>query len=255
MRIGIVTGASSGMGREFVKQIGKAYPVLDEIWVLARRASRLEELKKESKLPIRSIAVDLMEESGIDCLRYLLEKEKPSIKFLVNGAGFGKIGNFRQISYEDNSNMINLNCRALTEVTYCCLPFMERKSHIVQVASSAAFVPQPGFAVYAASKSYVLSFSRALNQELKARKISVTAVCPGPVDTEFFQVAEQEGKAAYFKKLVMVSPEQVVRKAIWDAVNNREKSVYGVIIKSVDVGAKVIPHKLLFPVMRKFFKQ
>lgn len=147
--------------------------------------------------------------------------------------------------------MVQVNCTALTAVTTMVLPFMPQNSRILQFASSAAFLPQPGFAVYAASKAYVLSYSRALNRELKSRKIFVTAVCPGPVRTEFFDIAQTTGEIPLYKKLVMADPGKVVAKAIRDSIAGREVSVYGIWMKAFWVLAKVFPHSLILDIMEK----
>ncbi len=146
--------------------------------------------------------------------------------------------------------MIDVNCKALTRMTYLCIPYMQKNSRIIQLASSAAFLPQPNFAVYAATKSYVHSFSRALNQELRSKEIYVTAVCPGPVDTPFFDIAEKTGSTLAVKKLTLVRADQVVERAIADSYHRHEKSVYSAWIKSFDIAAKVIPHSVLMKVMR-----
>ena len=170
---------------------------------------------------------------------------------LANAAGFGKIGNVCDLPEKDQTGMVQVNCTALTAVTTMVLPFMPQNSRILQFASSAAFLPQPGFAVYAASKAYVLSYSRALNRELKSRKIFVTAVCPGPVRTEFFDIAQTTGEIPLYKKLVMADPGKVVAKAIRDSIAGREVSVYGIWMKVFWVLAKVFPHSLILDIMEK----
>ena len=147
--------------------------------------------------------------------------------------------------------MVLVNCTALTAVTTMVLPFMPQNSRILQFASSAAFLPQPGFAVYAATKAYVLSYSRALNRELKSRKIFVTAICPGPVRTEFFDIAQTTGEIPLYKKVVMADPGKVVVKAVRDSIAGREVSVYGVWMKTFWVLAKVFPHSLILDIMEK----
>lgn len=186
MKIAIITGASSGMGREFAKQIEFLYKDLDEIWVIARRKERLEELKSHIKTKTRIFEGDLLEKDIYKELSETLEEEIPNIRMLVNAAGFGKVGKVKEIACEDQTEMIHLNCIALTHMTKLCIPYMTRGSRIVNLASASAFCPQPSFSVYAATKSYVLSFSRSLRAELSDEGILVTAVCPGPVDTEFF---------------------------------------------------------------------
>lgn len=251
MKIAIVTGASSGMGRDFVKYISALNPTLDEIWVIARRKERIEELQKKVHVPLRILPLDITNEESIDEIKRLLRINQPSIKYLVNCAGYGKIGNFKEISYKDNVGMVDINCKALTAMTFVCLPYMKCKSRIINLASSAAFMPQPKFSVYAATKSYVLSFSRALAHELKPRHISVTAVCPGPVKTEFFDIAEENSSIAFYKKVFMAESKEVVKQALRDSIKGKEKSVYSLGMKLADLGAKITPHKLILNVTDK----
>lgn len=250
MKIAVVTGASSGMGREFVLAIQKEYgEQLEEIWVLARRRERLEELQSECSLPLRVFAIDLQNQEQYQCYLEALQEEKPRVGILVNGAGMGKIGEFSQISSKGNLSMIDLNCGALTKITYDTLPYMKTKSKIVHFASGAAFLPQAGFGVYAASKAYVLSFSQALCWELKKKGIHVMAVCPGPVNTEFFQTAEEFEAMAGYKKFFLADPKRVVKKAMKDLKQGREISVYGFSMQVVRIAAKLLPHSLLLRIM------
>ena len=117
---------------------------------------------------------------------------KPQVKFLVNAAGFGKIGNVCDLSEKDQSGMVQVNCTALTAVTTMVLPFMPQNSRILQFASSAAFLPQPGFAVYAASKAYVLSYSRALNREFKGQKDICNCHLPGTGAHRIFLILHRQ---------------------------------------------------------------
>lgn len=245
MKIAIVTGASSGMGRDFVQYISKLCPTLDEIWVVARRKDRLEALQNHVHTNLRILEYDLTKDEAIKDIKDLLYKEQPAVKYLVNAAGYGKIGFFKEISLEDNVGMIDVNCKALTALTFVTLPYLKSKSKIINLASSAGFMPQARFTVYAASKAYVLSFSRALAHELKSRNVSVTAVCPGPVKTEFFDIAEQTGEVKFIKTLVMADSKEVVKQALRDSMRGKEKSVYGLTIKAYEVLAKVFPHKLI----------
>ena len=247
MKIAVVTGASSGIGREFVKQISKKYRTLDEIWVLARRENRLRELAKEIKnVKIRPIAFDITDKRSLLRYKNLLESFKPSVRLLVNAAGYGMIGKFNELSENDNIGMIDLNCTALTRITDMTIPYMSKGgANIINLASSAAFLPQPSFAVYAASKSFVLSLSRALNQELKNKKIKVTAVCPGPVDTEFFGIAETYHNVKLYKKMIFAKPDKVVSLALRDAFHGKTVSVYGIGIKGFRILCKFLPHDLI----------
>lgn len=250
MNIAIVTGASSGLGREFVLQIANRYPRLDEIWVIARRKEHLLELSREVSMNLRIFDMDLMKEESLLSFGKELEELKPNVRMLVNSAGFGFLSQFTNGDWDTWGNMIDLNCKVLTRMTYMVLPFMKKGARILNVASSAAFVPQPGFNVYAAGKSYVLSFSRALNGELKKRQITVTAVCPGPVRTEFFKVADPNQETAFFKKLLMAEPRNVVFKALDDAKLGKDMSVYGNTMKVFCILSKVLPHRIFIDFMK-----
>lgn len=243
MKIAVVTGASSGMGKEFEYQIDRKYGKLDEIWLIARRKERLMELEKELHMPARVFAMDMTDDSDMKAFADCLKENNPDIKLLVNCAGYGKIGRFDEIDIYEQTGMIDLNCKALTLFTGICLPYVSTHSRIINAASAAAFSPQPGFNVYAATKAYVLSFSRALNAELRSRKVTVTAICPGPVDTEFFDIAGSKGM-----KLKCSDPAKVVTKAIKDAALGNEISVYGVTMKVAEAAAKILPHKVVMKV-------
>lgn len=263
----VITGASSGMGKEFVRQVDAKFPKVDEIWLIARRKEVLEELAASCNHNCRILAYDLCSKQAQEDIKELLNKEQPRITLLVNSAGYGILGEFYQETkmtadcegdleksnwewMQEQTGMISLNCEALTAMTYLCIPYMKQGSRIIQLASSAAFLPQPKFAVYAATKSFVLSFSRALNEELRKRSIHVTAVCPGPVDTEFFERAEKGSDTLFIKKLVMAKPDKVVAKALMDARNKKEVSVYGVLMQLFCLASKIIPHKLMLICMR-----
>lgn len=251
MKIALVTGASSGMGREMILQISDRFGGIDEIWAVARRNERLLELEKELTVPLRRFAVDLQEEEGLEVLRAALEKEKPSVKFLVNAAGYGKIGKVGSVDLGQETGMVTLNCQALCAVTHIVLPYMAKNSRIIQFASAASFLPQPGFAIYAATKSFVLSYSRALNWEVRPREIFVTAVCPGPVKTEFFDIAETTGKIPLYKRLTMADPVKVVKKALRDSMMGKTISVYGVLMNAFFLLCKVVPHSIILRIMNK----
>lgn len=194
-KIGIITGASSGMGAEFARQFAKMM-ICDELWIIARRNDRLLELKTQiehdDKVSIIPIALDLTGSQGAQAFSTYLKENFPAdaeLKLLVNNAGFGTYGPFEETPVEREMQMIDLNCTSLTGICGYALPYMKKDSIIINTASLAAFIPLGNFAVYAATKAYVLSFSIALAAELKPRGISVTALCPGSVSTEFANVA------------------------------------------------------------------
>lgn len=246
MRIAIVTGASSGMGREFVKQISHFYKELDEIWVIARREDRLKELQQECQFPLRIFSGDLLKRPVYHSFKESLSEYNPDIRMLVNSAGFGKSGLVEDI-FESEKNaqlqMIDLNCVALSRIIFYCLPYFTKGSRIINLASAAAFCPQPGFSVYAATKSYVLSFSRSLGAELKEKGIYVTAVCPGPVETEFFNTSGTN--THLLKRFSMADASNVVNQALKDSKNKKSVSIYGPIMKVSYIGSKLLPHGLI----------
>lgn len=249
--IAIVTGASSGFGREFSKQLALKYKKLDEIWVIARRTALLEDLAEEiSMCKVRVLPYDITDQDHMEQIKALLEAENPTVRVLVNNAGYGLMGHFEDIDLNSQIGMIDLNCMALTKMTHYVIPYMKAKSQIIQVSSSAAFLPQPSFAIYAATKAYVYSFSRALAQELKQKKISVTAVCPGPATTEFFDIASITGHSNVVKEMFMVKPADVVQLAIKDAYKGKELSVYSLPMKAVRVIARIIPTRFILPFIK-----
>lgn len=237
------------MGRETAIQLADRFGGLSEIWLIARRRGRLKDLEDVLPVPTRSFSINLTDENDLQQLVDALAAQKPEVKFLVNAAGYGKIGRIGNVSLEEETGMVRLNCEALCAVTHLVLPYMGKNSRIMQYASSAAFLPQPGFAIYAATKAFVLSYSRALNEELRFRKIRVTAICPGPVKTEFFTIAETTGRLALYKRLTMAEPRRVVRKAIRDSIAGRQISVYGIVMKAFHLLSKVVPHSLILSAM------
>lgn len=232
MNIAIITGASSGMGREFARQLDTKLGKTDEIWLLARRREPMEALAQTMQSKTRSIVIDITNEKEMRQFEEVLAIQNPKITVLVNCAGVGSHGIFRKQNDQEIADMVNLNIVALTKMTKLCLPYMHKGSKMIQFASGAAFVPQAAFAVYAASKSYVYSLSRALSKELKGSGISVTAVCPGPVNTPFLEHAYGDvTRMSGLKKLTMAKTECVVAKAIEDCKKSKTVSVCGLSMK------------------------
>ena len=244
MRVAIVTGASSGIGKEFVKQLDRKKHVFEEFWLIARREDLMQELADSLHTKTRILAADLADPDGIRILEQELGKEKPTVSIVINAAGFGKLGSFEEIDLVSQSGMVDVNCRALTQVCHVCIPYMKHGGRILNVGSMAAFAPQPQFAVYAATKAYVLSFSRALARELKPKGIMVSCLCPGPVRTQFFTVAETYGSTLAFKKWFYARPEKVVNDAIRKMCRSQEVIVYSFPMQVARVLEKIIPHGL-----------
>lgn len=250
MNIAIITGASSGLGVEFARQLDKALGRTDEIWLLARRKEPMEEVSRSLRTKTHTISIDLTDEKALRQFEEVLAIQNPRITVLVNCAGVGSHGEFRRLSREDIDAMVKLNIAALTSMTKICLPYMRKGSKLIQFSSGAAFVPQAAFAVYAASKAYVYSLSRALGQELKGRGISVTVVCPGPVNTPFLTHAYGRSfKLRGIKRLTMAETESVVSKAILDARRGKTVSVCGLSMKLLYLTTQSTQN-----ILQKFFR-
>ena len=220
MKIAVITGASAGIGREFVYAVDK-YDTFDEIWVIARRRERLEELAAKCRNPIRSIALDLSDLGSIDEYKALLEKDK-----LLASA--------------------RLNSLALTAMCHVSLPYMTSGSSIVNMGSNSAWQPVPYQAVYGASKSYVLSLSRALWRELRPKGIHVMCVCPGWIKTEFQQVAQHDKYIHYVDK--WYGPDEVAAQAMKDLGKKKLVSILGHPVRRQVRLVKFLPVKLVMSI-------
>lgn len=248
MNIAIVTGASSGMGREFVRQLS-AWVQVDEIWAIARRTDALEELKKETAIPVRPVSLDLLKEESFETLETMLEAEKPVISLLVNAAGFGKFGAYHKVSIADDCRMIDLNCKALVVMTRLCIPYMGKSSHILQLDSLSAFQPVPYITTYGATKAFVLSYTRAMIRELKGTGIRMMAMNPGWVKTEFFDHAMKTnaGEVQYFN--ILYEAKDVVATGLRDLYNTRKDySVHGLPVRNQVRAVKLMPHSIVMKI-------
>ena len=247
MKIAIVTGASSGMGREFVRQLHN-YIQPDQIWAIARREAALEALAAETAIPVRPIVLDLGKETSFQAFADLLENEKPEVELLVNAAGFGKFGDFQQIPMDDDLRMVDLNCKALVAMTRIVLPYMHRGSHILQLDSLSAFQPVPYITTYGATKAFVLSYTRACNAELKSQGIRMMAMNPAWVKTEFFNHAFQTNNRVQYFNYIQEADE-VVAKGLKDLYKSKKDvSIPGLGVKLQVLGVKLLPHSLVMKV-------
>ena len=248
MKIAVITGASAGIGREFVYAADK-YDTFDEIWVIARRRERLEELAAKCRNPIRSIALDLSDLGSIDEYKALLEKEQPQIGILVNAAGCGVFGPFEEKELDKLLASARLNSLALTAMCHVSLPYMTSGSSIVNMGSNSAWQPVPYQAVYGASKSYVLSLSRALWCELRPKGIHVMCVCPGWIKTEFQQVAQHDKYIHYVDK--WYGPDEVAAQAMKDLGKKKLVSILGHPVRHQVRLVKFLPVKLVMSIWCK----
>lgn len=248
MKVGIVTGASSGIGREFVYALDQQFQ-LDEIWVIARREERLLELQNQCKTKIRPIALDLSKQECLNTYKEYLETENPEIQVLVNGAGFGVFGAFMDIALEDQLNIIDLNAKSLTAISYLSIPYMSEGSHMINIASNSSWQPVPYINVYGASKAYVLNFSRALSVELKSKKIHVMAVAPGWIKTEFFDHAVKDDTIKYYDRFY--TAKQVVDKSMKDLKKKKMVSILGFPVRMQVRMVKLLPAKWIMGIWCK----
>ena len=246
MKIAVISGASTGIGAEFVKELDKMN--YDELWLIARSRNTLDTLALSLKTKARLLALDLSKNSAFDEIKGLYEKEKPQIECLVCSAGVGFNGPLESITEQQINLTISVNCTALTLLNRISLPYLKKGSNIINIASGAGFMPQPFFSVYAASKAYVISLSRALGHELKKRKISVTAVCPGPVDTGFFSSLENVKK---YKKKFLITPQKVALGSLKAAKKRKRIYTPTLSMKLVHLASKILPTSLSL----KFYKK
>lgn len=245
MRIAVITGASAGIGREFVYEIDRLGG-LDEIWVIARRLDRLEELKGKCKTPVRPVVMDLSDRNALGEYRKMLETEKPEIGLLVNAAGFGVFGPFAENDLDRMLDSVAVNSMALTGMCHISIPYMKSGDSIINVGSNSAWQPVPYQTVYGASKSYVLNFSRSLYRELRSKGIHVMCVCPGWIRTEFQQVAQHDKYIRYVDRWYEAS--EVAKKAMKDLKKKRIVSILGFPVRRQVTLVKFLPVKMVMDV-------
>ena len=246
----LITGASAGIGREFARQLASRAGTLV---LVARREQRLNELRDELRnrnahLTVHMRAVDLCQKSQIDELVRWLNQEKIDIDFLINNAGLGDYGPFATSDPERDDRIIQLNIIALTSLTRHLLPPMiaRKCGAILNVSSSAGFLPIPGMGVYAASKAYVTSLSESLRAEVRGNGVTVTALCPGPVHTEFGDVAKRPGgEPERGPEFVYVSVEQTVRDALAAVEADKPLLIPGLAMRLGMLLVRIMPMSIL----------
>ncbi|MDY3239580.1 MAG: SDR family NAD(P)-dependent oxidoreductase [Anaerovoracaceae bacterium] len=249
MKIAVITGASSGMGREFVYAIDKEFE-LDEIWVIARREEKLRELNDRCRTAVRPVALDLLERESYQKYKEMLETEKPEIQVLVNAAGFGLFGTFTEMDMDKQLDIIQLNDQALTAMSHISIPYMPAGSHLVNLASNSSWQPVPYINVYGASKAYVMSFSRALGVELQNRGIHVMAVAPGWIKTEFFDHAVHDDTIKYYDRYY--TAEQVIERAMKDLRKKKAVSILGLPVR---MQVRLVKHLPVSLIMKTWCRQ
>ena len=245
MSIAIITGASSGIGSQFARELKKTVGI-SEFWFIARRRERMEALRDELGVEARIISADLTEKEGINAVRDALAECRPSVKYLVNAAGFGTFGSVGELSVDDNMRMIDLNVKALVAITETVLPYMERGGRIIELGSASAFTPLPTFNVYASTKAFVLHYTKALNYEIKKWELRATCFCPCWVDTEFIGVATKKDDVSAPKSFKpLLNCERVVSGCVRASVKGRAMYVTNWFTKLQHVLSKLLPSALL----------
>jgi uncharacterized protein len=248
----LITGASAGIGREFARQLaGRARSMI----LVARRDERLIELadqlqREHPKLLVHIRKVDLADLGQLQAFLERLDREKLEVDLLINNAGLGDSGPFAESNPNRNKEMTLVNVATLTLVTRQLLPRMiaKQRGGILNVSSSAGFLPIPGSAVYAATKAYVTSFSEALRAELRGTGVNVCTLCPGPVRTEFQEVAsrpDREVKPGPGPDFLQVSVQKVVRDALAALEANRPVVIPGLGMKFAMLVSRLMPMPLL----------
>ena len=251
MRTAVVTGASSGLGEEYVHQLLER-EALDEIWLIARRAEKMQALCEQFRAlagdcALRVIPLDLTREADMQAYERLLAAEQPDVRWLVNAAGMGKMGSNADIGRAALDNMVLLNAKAAMDVCQLTIPYINRGGHVLNICSTAAFQPLGGLGVYAATKSFLLSYSRSLHFEVRGQGILVTAVCPYWIkDTEFIPVARETKNSTAVRHFPFASKRRaVVRRSLRDAKLGLSVSTPGPVCAIHRLLAKFIPRDIL----------
>lgn len=248
-RIAIVTGASSGIGKEFFLSLNERKEGLNEIWVIARSEDKLNELQAFTDVPVRAFALDLSKLESFNVLNAALRAESLTVKYLICASGFGRFTAVLDDERETLENMIDLNCRAIVSTAHLVAPYMETGGFMMFIASVAAFQPIPYIATYGATKAFVLSFGRAFNRELlKSRGARCMCVCPFWTKTDFFKRAVEKDTPIVKKYVAMYEPKQIVAQAWKDAKKKKEFSMYGFKAKAQTLLTKLLPHKWVMSV-------
>lgn len=254
----LITGASAGIGEAIARELAARG---HGVTLVARREERLRalaaELGKTEGVRAEAIGADLREATGRESLAGQIEDLGLEVEILVNNAGFGSGGNFAETDGERLVSMVELNCVALLDFQARYLPAMVGRGRgaVINIASTAAFQPIPGSATYAASKAFVLSLSEAVHEELKGTGVTLTAVCPGPVRTEFAQAAGIEQAEQQTPDFVWMSAETVAKAAVEAADKGKRAIVPGLLNRAGALTGQYTPRKLVLPIAKRFWRQ
>lgn len=251
MNTAIITGASSGLGREFFKAVVAGHPEIDDIWIIARRKERLEALAAEATgRNVRVLPFDLTDENDISSYAALLKEASPTVTLLINNAGAGTIGNVWELDYLRQGQSVSLNCRSMVEVSALTVPYIKEGGVIINTCSIAAFVPNPRMTTYSSTKAFVYAFSKGLRFELKKKHINCLAVCPCPMETEFLEKGGIPGRSKSFDSLPRCNPVKVAKTSLKKAFAGRGIYTPKLFYKFYRLLAKLLPHGLVMHVSK-----
>jgi short-subunit dehydrogenase len=246
MKTAIITGASIGLGLEFVRSVEDFFPDVECVWLISRSRGPLEEaagLLKRAQAKV--LPLDLCDVGSFDTLAAALKEEQPEVTLLINNAGCGYLGNIGETELEQQTRMADLNVRAFTAVTHLTVPYMAKGGRIINISSIASFCPNPRMTVYSSTKAFVSSFSRGLGVELKERGITATAVCPGPMATEFLDTGNITGRSKTFDILPYCDPKKVAKGSLAAACKGRVVYTPKAFYKFYRFLAKILPQCLM----------
>ncbi len=245
MKVALITGASAGLGKEFLKALPTACPDIEEYWLVSRNREKLLAAARLVPKQCRIFPLDLTKDESYGKLRRYFAEFQPQIALLVNNSGCGFLGDVGEGELERQIQMVDLNLKGLTAVTHLAIPYMGKGSRIINISSIASFCPNARMTVYSASKSYVTAFTMGIGEELKARGITATAVCPGPMDTDFIVAGGIKGHSKTFELLPYCDPAKVAEGAL--AAAKRGQSVYTptLFYKFYRLAAKLTPARLM----------
>ena len=245
MKVAIITGASAGLGLEFLRAMPKFYPDIEEYWLVARRKEKLLEAAKDVPRQCRIFPLDLTKDESYGKIAEVLEREQPEVWMLVNNSGCGYLGNVGEGELDKQTRMVDLNLKGLTAMTHLAIPYMPSGAHIINVSSIASFCPNARMTVYSASKSYVTAFTFGIAEELKQKGVTATAVCSGPMDTAFIDIGGIKGHSKTFDILPYCDPKKVAEGALTAAGMGRTVYTPTPFYKFYRLVAKLAPTKLM----------
>lgn len=245
--IAIITGASSGLGKEFVKLIVNKN-AFDEIWAVARNKNNLNLLVSKFGNKIKPYSVDLSDIESIKVFAKEIEREDVNICMLINNAGFAKFGKYDDISVDESVNMVNLNVNGVIAMTLFCVPYMKKGSYIMNVSSQASFQPLPYMNIYGSTKAFVKNYSQALNVELKEKNIHVMALCSGWLTTNLFDRANIGSTKTVKNFYGIKTPDIIAKKALNDLVMKKDISICGIYGNLCYNIAKFMPEKIMMKI-------